>query len=84
MGFFNMDNKFFQFMGQLADAFILSVLWLLACIPVVTAGASTTALFYTIHKVLRRQQGYLWSVFWDSFRSNFKQSTKIWLVQLAM
>ena len=84
MGFFNMENKFFQAMGQLADAFILSVLWLLFCIPVVTAGASTTALFYTAHKVLRRQQGYLWSAFWGAFKSNFKQSTIIGLVYLAV
>lgn len=71
-------------MGQLADAFILSVLWLLACIPVITAGASTTAFFYTAHKVLRRQQGYLWGTFWGAFKSNFKQSTIIGLAYLAL
>ena len=39
------DNPFFRFMGKLGDLVILSVLWLLCCLPVVTIGASTTALF---------------------------------------
>ena len=36
---FNMDNKFFQFLNKAVDCVGLSVLWLLCCVPVVTAGA---------------------------------------------
>ena len=38
--FFNMDNKFFVFMGRVADLLLLNFLCILCCIPVVTAGAS--------------------------------------------
>ena len=81
---FNMDNKFFQAMSQLVDTFFLSMLWMLFCIPVFTIGASTTALHYTVHKVLRGHRGYLWQSFWGAFKSNFGQATKMWLIQLAL
>ena len=41
--FFNMDNKFFVFMGRVADLLLLNFLCILCCIPIVTAGASITA-----------------------------------------
>lgn len=79
-GFFNLDNKFFQGLNKVVDCVALSTLWLLCCIPVFTAGAATTALYYTINKVIRHGRGYVWKEFWHAFRSNFKQSTVIWLV----
>ena len=38
---FNMDNKFFTFMGRVADLIILNLLFLLCCIPIVTASGSS-------------------------------------------
>ncbi len=80
---FNMDNKFFQFLNKAVDCVGLSVLWLLCCVPVVTAGAATTAMYYTVNKVIRHSRGYVWSEFWHAFRANFKQSTIAWLIVFA-
>ena len=80
----NMDNKFFRTLGKLVDCFCLSVLWIVVSLPVFTIGASTTALYQTAYKVIRRGEGYLWRTFWDSFKSNFKQTTKIWIIMLAI
>ena len=41
--FFNYDNKVTQALGKLFDLFYVSMLWMLACIPIVTIGAATTA-----------------------------------------
>ena len=82
--FFNADNKVFQALGSLMDCMIISALWLLMCIPVFTIGTSTTAMYTTVHKVIRRQQGYVWNTFWDSFKENFKLTTKLWLIILAI
>ena len=41
---FDQDNMFFAIMGVLFDLIILNVLTLLCCLPVVTAGASFTAM----------------------------------------
>lgn len=79
---FSYNNKFFQAINKIADCFFLSVLCVVFSIPVVTAGASFTATYYTVNKVIKGNRGYVWRSFWESFKSNFKQSTIIWLICL--
>lgn len=47
---FNMDNKFFTVMGRVADLIMLNVVFLICCLPIVTIGASLTALHYVTLK----------------------------------
>ena len=51
MKFFSLENPIWKFIGNLADFFLLSCLWYLCCLPVVTAGAATTALYYVTLKM---------------------------------
>ncbi len=81
---FNYENKFFQVINKIADCFLLSVLFVVFSIPIFTIGASCTATYYTVHKALRGNRGYVWKSFWSSFRSNFKQSTIMWLICLVL
>lgn len=81
---FNYDNKFSQGMNKLVNIFFISVLWLVWCVPIVTVGASTTAMYYTVNKVLRHNRSYVFKEFWSAFKSNFKQSTILWLILLAV
>ena len=81
---FNLDNKFFQGVSKLIDIICLSMIWLFLCAFIIPAGAATTALYYTINKVIRHGRGYMWSEFWKAFRSNFKQSTIVWLILMAL
>ena len=80
----NFDNKVFRALGKIVDCFVLTFLWLICCIPIITIGASTTAFYYTTHKVIRRSRGYLLSSFFASFRENFKQTTVLWLIILLI
>lgn len=82
--FFNYENGIFTFLGKVTDVIIISMLWLVCSIPIFTLGASTTALYYTMNKTIRHNRGYAWKEFFGSFKSNFKQSTVVWLVALAM
>ncbi len=70
---FNMDNPFFSTLSKLYDMLFLSVLWVIFCIPIVTIGPATTALYYTVVKVIRKERGYLFREFVKSFRLNFKK-----------
>lgn len=79
-GFFNMDGAFFKFGNILADIMILSLVWIVFSIPLFTIGASTTALFYVTTRRISDREGYVMKDFISSFKSNFKQSTKIWLL----
>ncbi len=82
--FFNVDNKFFQGLGKIIDCVCLSLLWVLFSTPIITAGAATTALYYTVNKVIRNNRGYIWGEFWSAFKSNFKQSTVVGLLLLLL
>ena len=81
--FFNMDNKFFTFMGRIADLCILNVICLVCCIPIVTAGASITAMYYVTLKMVRNEEAYIVRSFFKSFKENFKQATVINLIMIA-
>ncbi|MGN1184899.1 MAG: DUF624 domain-containing protein, partial [Oliverpabstia sp.] len=72
---FNPDNKFFTFMGKVADLMILNLLCIVCCLPIVTAGASITALYYVTLKIARNEETYIARGFFHSFKENFKQAT---------
>ena len=82
--FFSMDNKFFTFMNKVADLCILNIICLVCCIPIVTAGASITAMYYVTLKMVRGEDPYIWQNFWKSFRQNFKQGTLIWVFSILV
>lgn len=81
---FDIENPVMHYVVKVFDCMVLSVLWMLFCLPVVTAGASTTALYATLYRYIRKGEGHLWSTFWGAFRENLKRSTLVWLVSLAV
>lgn len=82
--FFSSDNKFFVVMGKIFDVMVLGVLWLLLCIPVITIGPASTALYYTMVKVIRRERSYLLKEFFRSFKLNFKQGALITVIYAVL
>ena len=81
---FDIENPVMQYIIKIFDCMCLSIIWLLLCIPVITAGASTTAMYETMHRYIRKDEGTLWRTFWGAFRTNFKRSTRVWLVALVV
>ena len=79
---FDMDNAFWRAMNKVADIFILNVLFIVFSIPIVTIGASATAMYTVALKMVRDEDSYIIRGFWKAFKSNFKQSTIIWLIML--
>ena len=63
---FNMDNKFFTVMGRVADLIMLNVVFLICCLPIVTIGASLTALHYVTLKMARNEESYIIRSFFKS------------------
>lgn len=81
---FNMDNAFFRALGKLADLMILNILFIIFSLPIVTIGASWTAMYYVTLKLAENEEGYIIRSFWKSFKQNFKQATVIWLIMLLI
>ncbi len=72
-GIFNINSPFFRVMSKVFDVIVLSLLWTLCCIPVITIGPATTALYYAIVKSIRKDRGYATKEFFKAFKMNFKQ-----------
>lgn len=82
--FLTPDNPVMIFITKIVYCVWLNILWFLCCIPIVTAGASTTALFYVTLKMVKNEEGNITSQFFRAFRDNLKFSTKIWLIMLVI
>lgn len=80
MRFFNFDSPLMQVLGKVGDLMILNLLTLFCCLPIITAGASLTALNYMALKIVRGEDVYIVRGFFKSFKENFRQSTVIWLL----
>ena len=78
------DNKIVRIIEYISELFILNMLTLLCCLPVITAGSSVTAMHTVLQKMVRHEGGYIVKPFFSAFRENFRQATLIWLLFLAI
>ena len=78
MGIFAMDGKFARVMNTLGSLFVLNILTLLCCIPVITAGAAMTALYTMTLRMVHREEGKIIREYFEAFRKNFRQATILW------
>lgn len=76
---FDMDNIVWKYLGRLWDAMWLTILWLLCSLPIITIGASSTAVCYVALKIMKDEEGGITKQFFSAFKQNFKQATLIWL-----
>lgn len=83
MNLFNEDNFLHRFFLSAGGFIGLNLLWIITSLPVVTAGASTTALYYCTLKLHKDKDISIWKCFWKSFRGNFIQATAVWLCLAA-
>lgn len=84
MKLFSAEGPVFSGLIKLFDCICLSVLWFVCCLPVITIGVSCTALYTTVYKYIRREEGTLTATFFGALRENFRRSTLAGLVEVAM
>lgn len=84
MKFLSVDSPLMQGLGKMADLLWLNVLTLICCLPIVTIGASLTAMNYMALKIARNEECYITRGFFKSFKENFRQATLIWLIFLVV
>ena len=80
--FFSESNPFFSFMGLVFDLVMMNLIWLVCCIPVITFGASTTALYTVMLRRAKNEEGYMVRGFFSAFKSNFKQTVPLTLIYI--
>lgn len=81
---FALDSPLMNGLSKLADLIWLNILATICCIPIITIGASLTALHYVVLKMVKDEEGYITRSFFKSFKENFKQATLMWLMLLVV
>ena len=77
------ESKIGAVLTAVIEIVTAGLLWLLCSLPIVTLGASSTALYYAVVKCIRHERGGLTKSFFKAFRRDFKTATLIWLILLA-
>ena len=81
---FRWDSPFVQKIAMVGNLVVLNILWILCSLPVITMGAATTALYYTIFQMQTNDEETVFRPFFRAFGKNFVQSTLIWIPTLAI
>ncbi len=79
MNIFNPDSPIMRFLSRLFDLIILNALFIVCCLPVVTIGASITAMYSITLKMVQNEECYIVKAFLGSFKKNFKAATLLWI-----
>lgn len=79
------DNLFGRIMTKVGIIVITNLLFLLFSIPIITIGASYTAMYHVLMKEFRSKSSINpIREYWEGFRSNLKQATIIWLISIFL
>lgn len=80
--FLNPESKFMLAMSRIGDLLLLNLMFLISCVPIITIGAASTAMYTLCFRFdTDRERGLIKSYF-IAFKDNFKQATILWLIIL--
>lgn len=81
---FDLDSPVMRILSRAADLIILNLLVLVTIIPIITIGASLSALHYVLIKMVRNEENYIFKMYFKAFKENFKKATLLWLILLVV
>lgn len=82
--FFGIDGPLLNFLHKAGNLILASLLFVICCIPLITIGASASALYYAVVKSIRRERGYPVREFMRAFRRNLINGSVLTLVIAAL
>lgn len=82
--FFNPERGIWAWLSTLVDIVGLSILWALLCLPVVTIGPATAALYYSVVTCVRPREGGAFGHFLRSLRQNFRTGVLAALIVIPL
>jgi len=84
MSLFSFDSPFMRFLGKAVEYMLTCLLCLVFCLPIFTIGAALTAKYYVGLKLYRGEDTSFFRDYVRSFKENFKQTTLIWIIEVAV
>ncbi|MGI6155541.1 MAG: DUF624 domain-containing protein [Enterococcus lemanii] len=74
------NNSFVKGLNTSVQFVLLNVIYLLLCLPIVTIGVATSALFEVTLKYADHEKGYLLLGFFHALKENWKKATAAYLI----
>ena len=78
------DTRLYEVLQLLSDLFLLNLLWLLACLPILTIFPSTAAMFGVVRKWVQGKEGNVFKLFFSMLRANLRQSLIVGFVWMVI
>lgn len=75
-------ESFISTFNKLIDMVLLNILFIVTCIPVITVGASISALYYVIFHMSENTESYVVRSYLRAWKDNFKKATPIWIAAI--
>lgn len=83
-GIFQFDGDFYTYAGKIFDLALVSIYWLMGCLPIITIGASFCALYAAVTKSVRQDRGSISAQFWHAYKKNLVPSIPLTLIYGAV
>ncbi|HJB24778.1 YesL family protein [Jeotgalibaca ciconiae] len=84
MKFFDINSPLNKLLTNIADLMLVNFLFILFSLPIVTFGASLTAMNHVTLQMSEGKQLSIFKSFFESFKENFKQATGLWAIVFGM
>ena len=75
-----LKNNILDVINTLCNYIVLNLVFILTCLPIITIGASLTALYTVTMREARGEYGYLVRPYLEELKKNFKHGTELFLI----
>ena len=65
---FDIDSPLMNGLQKIFDCMLVSLCWVAACLPILTIGPACGALYHTVYRSIRRDEGSALKTFWETLR----------------
>lgn len=84
MKLFSINSPIIVFLDKFGSIMLINLLFILFSLPLISIGASVTAMYRCLLNLANGNDNGLIKQFWNAFRGNFKQSTLLFLWLLPL
>ena len=80
---FRYESFFGRLMTKIFDLMMLNMLFIITSLPIITIGASLTALYTATLQMAEKNEQSVYKAYFKSFKKNFKQASVLWILLLG-
>lgn len=79
----NIDSPIVELLNKILNLVILNICFIIGALPVITIGASISALNSVTLKMVDNKESYVFRSFWKAYKVNFRISEICWVLSLV-